>query len=136
MALAINQDLRHAASTQSRRSLLLVDDDPDIVRGAKMRLTAAGYDVTGAVNGSECVSIACRDNPDAILLDVRMPGQDGLETLSQLQSDASTRDIPVVMLSGSVADEKSALDRGAKFFLRKPFCGALLLSAIDRVTTR
>lgn len=134
MVAIVKSDALPDHSTTGRCRLLLVDDDPDIVRGTTMRLTAAGYEVVGASSGRQCLSLANREHPDAILLDVRMPGQDGLETLSKLHASESTRDIPVIMLSGSVADEETALKRGARYFLRKPCCRDSLLAAVDSVT--
>ena len=115
------------------RKLLVVDDDADIVRSTKLRLKNAGYEVLTANDGESCFNIAQSVHPDAILLDVRMPGEDGLDTLLRLQSQPSTRDIPVVMLSGSVLDEVRSLDLGARFFLKKPCASDRLLSAIEEV---
>jgi CheY-like chemotaxis protein len=116
--------------TSQNRRILLVDDDHDILRGACLRLRAAGYETMAVNNGVQAVAAAIENRPDAIVLDVRMPGKDGLSALGELQDGNVTRDIPVVMLSASVVDEKRSLDAGARYFLRKPYRGTDLLAAL------
>jgi len=111
--------------------VLLVDDDPTLVRALQIRLSAAGYDVVMASNGKAGLEAAMAERPDAIVLDVRMPVLDGLETLAELKRDASTQDIPVVMLSASIVDQQQALDQGARFFLHKPYDAPTIISAIE-----
>lgn len=74
--------------------------------------------------------MVAESRPDAIVMDVRMPRMDGLTALAELKADPDTRDIPVVMLSASLPDQKEALDRGARFFLRKPYGGQALIEAV------
>lgn len=133
VATTCQGELNNAAPTRSRR-LLLVDDDPDIVRGTQLRLAVEGYEVLKAFDSGQCLALAASNQPDAILLDVRMPGRDGLETLAMLRKTKSTSRIPVIMLSGSIADEAPALDGGTRFFLRKPSSREALLSAIECAT--
>ncbi len=111
--------------------VLLVDDDPTLVRALQIRLSAAGYDVVMANNGQAGLEAAMAQRPDAIVLDVRMPVLDGLETLDELKRDTSTQDIPVVMLSASIVDQQRALDKGARFFLHKPYDARTIISAIE-----
>ncbi len=123
-----------------RRRILLVDDDADIRTGTRVRLESAGYEVFCASDGEEALNMAVASHPDLIVLDVRMPGMDGLTALGKLQSLAETSDIPVVMLSASVFDQQSALDGGARFFMKKPYFAPRLLAAVnaaiaDRQTT-
>jgi CheY-like chemotaxis protein len=117
------------------RKILIVDDDHQIAMGASVRLRAAGYETVFAHDGSQGIDAAHCEQPDAIVLDVRMPVMDGLACLAELKKHPMTKDIPVVMLSASVVDEEAALDAGARFFLRKPFAGKLLLEAIDAATS-
>lgn len=114
------------------KRILLVDDDEDILRGTTTRLTAAGYYTLVACNGDEGIACAAAQHPDAIVLDVCMPHKDGLAALAELRAGPSTRDIPIVMLSASLADQCAALKAGAKFFLRKPYTGPTLINAIQR----
>ncbi|SFJ60592.1 response regulator transcription factor [Planctomicrobium piriforme] len=117
----------------AKQTVLIVDDDADIRRGASLRLQMAGYDTLFACDGEEGVAKAATCQPDAVLLDVRMPKKDGLAVLSDLRIRADTSNIPVVMISASLADEKAALQLGAAYFLRKPYQGQSLLAAVKAV---
>jgi CheY-like chemotaxis protein len=114
--------------------ILIVDDDEDIVRGTAVRLRAAGYDTIAAYSGLEVRGSVERGRPDAILLDVRMPGLDGLAVLKVLQAGKETRRVPVIMLSASLSHQHQALNAGARFFLVKPYRGIDLLQVIQQVT--
>jgi CheY-like chemotaxis protein len=113
------------------RRVLIIEDDRDIVRGMKVRLRTRGFNTMEAYDGQEGLEVANEEHPDAILLDVRMPRMDGLTTLHNLHSAESTRKIPVIMLSASLADQEAALDAGARFFLKKPYQDDMLLSALE-----
>ncbi len=115
----------------SSQKILLVDDDREIVRGASLRLQAAGYGTVSAGDGLDGVVVAVDQRPDAIVLDVRMPRMDGLSALRELKRRDATKDIPVVMLSASLVDQKQALEGGARFFVRKPYQGQELVAAIQ-----
>ena len=111
-------------------TVLMVDDDREIVRGASLRLEAAGYRMLAAGDAEAGIAAAIANNPDVIVLDVRLPQRDGLSTLSDLKRRPETKQIPVVMLSASVVDQQAALDAGARFFLRKPYRGDMLVEAV------
>jgi DNA-binding response OmpR family regulator len=110
--------------------ILLVDDDRDLVLATKVRLKAAGFQVLTAHDGEQGLASALAHRPDAILLDVRMPGMDGLCTLARLRECDATRTTPVVMLSASLLDRCKALDLGAHYFLEKPYDTRALVAAI------
>lgn len=114
------------------KQVLVVDDDLDIARGTDLRLRAAGYSTLCAHSGERGLSLAAREHPDAIVLDVRMPGMDGLTVLSRLREREDTRRIPVVMLSASLRDQQKGLDAGAHVFLPKPYRGRMLVEAVQR----
>jgi CheY-like chemotaxis protein len=116
-------------------TVLMVDDDEEIVCGACMRLRAAGYRTLTAGDGEAAVAAAVANHPDAILLDVRLPRRNGLSVLSELRRRPETTRIPVVMLSASVVDQQAALDAGARFFVRKPYCGDMLVQAVRTALT-
>jgi DNA-binding response OmpR family regulator len=111
-------------------AVLLVDDDEEILCAACLRLRAAGFRTLTAGDGEAGIAEAVANRPNAILLDVRLPRRDGLSVLSELKRRPETKDIPVVMLSASVVDQEAALDAGARFFLRKPYRGEMLVQAI------
>jgi len=116
-------------------TVLMVDDDEEIICAACMRLRAAGYRTLTAGDGDAALAAAVANHPDAILLDVRLPRRNGLSVLSELKRRPETTQIPVVMLSASVVDQQAALDAGARFFLRKPYCGDMLVQAVRAALT-
>ena len=90
------------------RRLLLIDDEDDIREVAKLSLElVAHWDVLTACSGAEGVDRAQEHLPDAILLDVMMPGMDGAATYAALRSNPATRDIPVVLLTAKIFDRAS-----------------------------
>lgn len=105
-----------------RPRILIVDDDRDIVRALCIRLNAAGYDVEAAHDGLAGVAAAQSSRPDAIILDIRMPGMDGLTALARLREKKSTRNIPTIILTANVVEtvRSKALGLGAYCFLKKP----------------
>ena len=116
-------------------TVLMVDDDREIVRGACLRLQAAGFRMLTAGDAEAGIAAALANHPGVILLDVRLPRRDGLSALSELKRRSETKHIPVVMLSASVVDQQAALDAGARFFLRKPYRGDVLVQAVQTALT-
>jgi CheY-like chemotaxis protein len=85
------------------RTVLVVDDDDDIRQLAQMALeVTAGWTVLAAHGGAQAIELAQAHHPDAVLLDMMMPGMDGLTTFEALQSEDSTRDIPVILFTAKV----------------------------------
>jgi ribonuclease P protein subunit RPR2 len=114
--------------------ILVVDDDPGL--RALLRATFAGdVEVREARDARDAVTVMARARPDVIVLDVEMPGVDGLTFCRSLKDDPATREIRVVLLTGlpSGADEAAALRAGADAYVRKPFSPLELLAAIERV---
>lgn len=104
--------------------ILVVDDEADVRRIATLSLThVGGFAVIEATGGREAIEKAVDEEPDAILLDVMMPGMDGVETLSALRRDDRTKAIPIVFVTArAMANEVSRLkDQGAAGVLTKPF---------------
>ena len=114
-------------------TVLIVDDERAIARAVEIRLRAQGYDVLLAHDGAEGLDVAERQQPDAIVLDVRMPVMDGMEVLARLATQKETKDIPVVIASASMVDRARALDMGARFFLEKPYDFQALSCAIEQL---
>ncbi len=106
------------------KRVLLIDDEPDIVRMVQITLTAfVDWQVLVAYNGPEGIRIAREEQPNAILLDVMMPGMDGLETLQQLQALPETAIIPVILLTAKVRTPDQARYTNLKVagLISKPF---------------
>lgn len=104
--------------------ILIVDDEDDIREVTQLSLElSAGWTVLAASSGLDAVSRAASGGPDAILLDVMMPGLDGPATLERLQADESTRGIPVIFLTAKVrtAERERLANLGVAGVLSKPF---------------
>ncbi|MDH4140108.1 MAG: response regulator [Coriobacteriia bacterium] len=103
--------------------ILAVDDEPSIVRLVSAALTARGYEVSVAHNGEEALDMVRSEHPDLIVLDIMMPKMDGREVQRRLQSDAKTKDIPVIFLSaiGDLDSQLDTLEEGDVEYLTKPF---------------
>jgi two-component system, NtrC family, nitrogen regulation response regulator NtrX len=101
--------------------ILVIDDEAAIRDSLKMTLEYAGYEFLGAATGQEGLAVAEREAPDIVLLDIKMPGMDGMEVLSRLRQMNETT--PVVMISGhgTTSTAVEAIKRGAADFLDKPF---------------
>lgn len=103
-----------------RQRILVVDDEPQIHRFLKPSLTAAGYDVVSADNGTDAVKFAATQAPDAILLDLGLPDIDGKDVINGVRRWSS---VPIIVLSARdrEAEKIDALDRGANDYVNKPF---------------
>ena len=103
--------------------ILVVDDEPSIVKLVKATLVARGYDVAEAFDGHEALVQVKLHKPDLILLDIMMPRMDGNEVRARLLDDAETRDIPVIHLSavGDFEKQREAINEGMTDYIVKPF---------------
>ena len=121
------------------RHILLVDDEDDIREVAALSLeTVGGWRVSSARDGSSGVAMACAERPDAILLDVMMPGLDGAATVQRLRADSRTRDIPVIFLTAKTqaADRRRFAALGVAGTLTKPFDPMTLAEQIAAILDR
>ena len=111
------------------RRVLVVDDEPDIRAVARLSLErVGGWQVLEASSGHEGVAVAAEQQPDAVLLDVMMPGTDGPATFALLRGDARTEAIPVLLMTARAerAERESWLGQGVHGVLAKPFDPMLL----------
>ncbi len=116
--------------------VLVVDDEPDAVELLQEFLTAKGYEVSAAFNGEEALEKVKTDRPHLILLDVRMPGMNGLETLRQIRQ--IDQEVGVIMVTAVNEEEtgRQALELGAFDYLVKPLdLGYLERSLWYKITT-
>ncbi|MFZ4776433.1 MAG: Cache 3/Cache 2 fusion domain-containing protein, partial [Terrimicrobiaceae bacterium] len=116
---------------KSRRVVLVIDDDRDAAEILKRNLVKNGYDVLTAFSGREGIELAKKMKPAAITLDVMMPGMDGWSVLSELKSDPSLAQIPVIMVT-MLQDRQLGFSLGASEFLTKPVDQAQLASILGR----
>ncbi len=116
--------------TSRKKTILVVDDEPRLVLMIQRTLLDEGYEVFTAGDGELALSLVKEHNPDLILLDIMMPGHDGIFTLERIREISSA---PVIMITGA-RDEKlleRTLDSGADDFLRKPFRTNELIARIQ-----
>jgi putative two-component system response regulator len=112
-----------ASAPASRRTRILVADDTDSIRALFQKLLSAdGHEVITVEDGLEALSAAERHRPDVVLLDVGMPGLDGIEVCRRLKSDPASRLTPVVLVTGlsDLSDRIKGIEAGADDFLSKP----------------
>ncbi len=105
------------------KKILVVDDEPNVVRTLTFVLKKEGYDVSSATNGEEALTKARELRPNLMFLDVMMPKKNGYEVCRELRGDSTMNDIHIVMLSakGQETDREKALHFGADEFMTKPF---------------
>lgn len=116
----------------AKPKILVVDDDPDLVRALRLRLRASNYEVTTATDGYTAVAAAQKERPALIILDLGLPVGDGFVVLDRLQSIDSLSNIPVIVLSARdpQANEERALKAGAAAFFQKPADNDELMNVI------
>jgi len=117
--------------------ILIADDEGYMIRLLEMTFKKGGYTVVSCRDGREALARAAEESPQLIVLDVMMPGLDGLEALRQLKGNPATRGIPVVVLSakGHSLTKVEAELAGAVLFLAKPFSPNQLLGEVRRILT-
>ena len=110
--------------------ILVVDDDPDLLRLLSMRLSGAGYRVTGAASAEEALVKLAMERPQLVLSDVQLPGKDGLALFDAIRVQHPS--LPVILLTahGTIPDAVEATARGVFTYLTKPFDGKALLDVI------
>lgn len=126
---------KESKSMDGRKGLLVVDDEPDVLNLLEYHLKSEGFHVTCASSGEEALETAVKSPPDLIILDIMLPGISGLEVLRYLQSNALTRDVPVVFLSAKSeeTDIVLGLELGACDYVTKPFSVRILVSRIRAI---
>jgi two-component system response regulator ResD len=124
-------------STGSRGSILVVDDEPTIAEVVARYLERAGYETRTAADGPSAVAAALSARPDLLVLDIMLPGFDGLEVMRRVQDDLEGR-VAVILLTakGEESDRLVGLRRGADDYVVKPFSPAELVARVDAVLRR
>jgi two-component system phosphate regulon response regulator PhoB len=122
----------------ARAHIFVVDDEPDILELVHYNLTQHGYEVSCSLSGEEGLVQMRARPPDLLLLDVMLPGMDGLEVCKALKQDSRTADLPIIMLTArsEEADIVAGLELGADDYLTKPFSTRVLLARIKAVLRR
>jgi two-component system, OmpR family, alkaline phosphatase synthesis response regulator PhoP len=122
----------------SSKTILVVDDEDDILELLDYNLTKEGFRVVRAATGENALDLAKAERPDLIVLDLMLPGLDGLEVCKRVRAERSTSSIPIVMLTakGEEADIVLGLELGADDYVTKPFSPRVLTARVRAVLRR
>lgn len=120
------------------KSILIVDDNPANMKLVRVLLSSEGYDVHTAVDANEALAELTSSKPDLILMDIQLPGMDGLELTRRLKSDPATRDIKIVGLTAYAmrGDQERILAAGCDGYIPKPIDTRTLPTSIQAYLTR
>lgn len=131
-------NIPQSADNQPALTVLVIDDQENIIEFIKLGLKYEGFLVEAAADGPQGLAAAQRLNPDLIILDVMLPGMDGLEVCSNLRHNPTTQNIPILMLTAKddVRDRIAGLDTGADDYLTKPFSFEELVARIRAILRR
>jgi len=122
----------------AKENILIVDDEEDVLELVRYNLDKNGYSTETATTGEEALTKARAKLPDLVILDLMLPGIDGLEVCRKLKSDTKTQHIPVIMLTakGEEADIVTGLELGADDYVTKPFSPKVLVARVRRILHR
>ena len=117
------------------KKILIVDDEPQVLRLLQLSLEQAGYQVTTAEDGQEALNRVASDRPDLVIMDSVMPLMDGIEVVRRLKSDENTAQIPVVILTANDCskDMEESWHSGTDLYLIKPILTAELLDYVHTI---
>ncbi len=120
------------------KKVVVIEDDPDILELIEYNLRREGFEVATAISGRSGLSVIGREKPDIVLLDLLLPGLDGLDVCRRLRSVATTRDVPVIMVTarGEERDVVEGLAAGADDYVHKPFSPRELIARVRAVLRR
>jgi DNA-binding response OmpR family regulator len=118
-----------------RPLVLVADDDEDILELVRFRLARSGYDTICTHDGTQALALAAERLPDVVVLDVSMPGLDGVAVTERLRRNEPTKQIPVILLTASAnpVDVSRGLTAGAEDYVTKPFSPEMLESRVSAV---
>lgn len=122
----------------AKEQILVVDDEPDILELIEFNLLRHGFSPVCVATGEEALKSALRHPPDLVLLDLMLPGIDGLDVCRKLKHDPKTQSIPIVMVSakGEEADVVTGLELGADDYIVKPFSPRVLVARVKTALRR
>jgi two-component system, OmpR family, alkaline phosphatase synthesis response regulator PhoP len=119
----------------AKTKILVVDDEADIRELVRLNLAREGYEVLECESGEQALSLAHAQTPDLVVLDLMLPGMDGLEVCRKLKTDPKTAPTPIVILTakGEETDVVAGLEVGADDYVVKPFSGKVLAARVRRL---
>ena len=116
----------------TRKTVLVVDDDPDLLKLLALRLGAAGYTVHAAESGEKALAQLAVSRPDVVVTDLKMGGMDGLALFEAIQKRAPTLPVIILTAHGTIPEAVDATRRGVFGFLPKPFEGRELVAQVEQ----
>lgn len=121
-----------------RERILIVEDEEDIIDLVRYNLEKEGYQVTGVTSGEKALQVIKEKTPDLVLLDLMLPGMDGIEVCRKIKAEPKIAHLPVIMLTAKSeeADIVAGLELGAEDYVTKPFSPKVLISRIRNVLRR
>ena len=121
-----------------REKILIVDDEKDIVRVIDYNLKKEGFRTISCYDGEKALDLTAKEHPDLIILDLMLPGMDGLEVCKELKKETKTALIPIIMLTAKAqeSDKVVGLELGADDYVTKPFSPRELIARIKAVLRR
>jgi len=121
-----------------KQTIVAIEDEPDLLEVLEYNLGREGYQVEAATDGDEGLELIFKHRPDLVLLDLMLPGIDGLEICRRVRSESSTRSVPIIMVSakGEESDIILGLELGADDYVTKPFSPRELVARVRSVLRR
>jgi two-component system alkaline phosphatase synthesis response regulator PhoP len=122
----------------SREHILIVEDEEDILELIRYNLSKNGFRITGVLSGEDALKKVSKESFDLVVLDIMLPGMDGLDVCRALKKNEKTQHIPIIMLTakGEESDVVTGLELGADDYIVKPFSPKILISRIKTVLRR
>jgi DNA-binding response OmpR family regulator len=120
----------------SKTRLLIVEDEPNIVESLRFILEQAGFDVATVADGSKAVDTVRAERFAVVILDIMLPGTNGMDILKIIRGDANLKALPVIVLTakGQARDRQAAEELGATAFITKPFSNADVVARVRQLT--
>jgi len=120
-----------------RKRVLIAEDEPSIIEALSFILTRENFIVTVEIDGNAALDCLTTNRPDVMILDIMLPGMNGIDVLKRIRSTAELDGLPVIMLTakGQSQDRQLAMDIGANLFITKPFDNQDVIDAVHRLTS-
>jgi len=120
------------------KRILIVDDEPDVLKLAEFRLRKWGYEIITAFDGQKGLELIRNEKPDLVLLDLRLPNTDGIEVCRQVKNDKELKHIPIILFTATadIAVAEVAKEYGADDYLVKPYEPEQLLKKVRSITNQ
>jgi len=133
MEKRVNTD--NDAQAMCEKKILVVDDEPNVIKSLTFVLRKEGYDVSSAANGEDAMTKIRESKPNLMFLDVMMPRKNGYEVCQEVKSDSSLSDIHIIMLTakGQEADREKGLNAGADELMTKPFSPMMVVDKVKEL---